>query len=493
MVKQNIIFAVDTKSTANAKKVINYITSSMIESPFEVYVSFISSYMNEIITDYCSAESFDTDSLDFKEGEEDGFKKAIFTAVQIGKERHRIWTMNGFDPLCSVCYLITDRVEISKSLIGDEAYLNLCDSLKSDSRIFRFAPIVLTDANSGNIKSVLDKLVCENGYVLSLEKSDFTETMYQDKLKNLVNSQLPVAGGSSKVPFYDEMFSDVVEDVLTVKGTREKLTGCMKFLGKGLYHEKIGIDCQDYAKFVFADNGNVILVLSDGCSSSYFAKESAQANVNAIIELFTKISLKEFFEQYPLDSHSEMIISACKDKLNEIKNETGCSRDEELCATLLFAVADEEKIFVGHIGDGFVCGVDENGKASIVSYPDNGITSSHTYFTIMSRAKEYLRLRVADIAEVKQILLCSDGPYAMFKDMDKSNPKKPAESFLAELKKENVRTDSDLEYRIFENITDVSQIFDDWSMLVADVKNDCRVDVKFLPVSLRQQLRNDTE
>ena len=240
----------------------------------------------------------------------------------------------------------------------------------------------------------------------------------------------------------------------------------IQYLGRGIFHEEAGEGCQDYCDFYVPreDNKvqNTVLALSDGCSSSLYALEAAKANVEAVLEIFKKVSLKTFLKQ-SRQNQKIIIHKACLDHINEIEQATDYS---QCCATLVFVVMDEECILLGHIGDGAIFCMDAQDDFFFTSDPENGETLSHTHFTVEDDLT-HTHLTILEKQDVKNILLCSDGPYKMFMKYGtprRSNAVKQISSWLSQEKIKNCTT---LRESINALTTDLPEHGDDWSLLVA--------------------------
>ena len=84
---------------------------------------------------------------------------------------------------------------------------------------------------------------------------------------------------------------------------------------------------------------------------------------------------------------------------------------EDYACTLIFAAADNDRMVLGHLGDGIAFTVDAQ-SAEIASAPDNGEYANETFFFTARDAVERLRLTARRLDSPVSVLLASDGAAA---------------------------------------------------------------------------------
>ena len=258
----------------------------------------------------------------------------------------------------------------------------------------------------------------------------------------------------------------------------------IRFLGRGVYHEDNGVPCQDRAKYRYANNGNVILALSDGCSSSAYAEAAAEVNVDTVIRLFSGCTLAEFLKTKKNASDViDPILEAMKKRVPKQFEKD----PSDFSATLLFAVTDGKDVLLGHIGDGNILCVNDDGEPSFYSEEENIGAANRTYFTVSDNAKAHLRLNLVPAADVRNILLYSDGPQQMLWYRGDKNIETAAADLAGRVRDGEITNCAQLADTLTEMTSDAMyQLMDDWSMLVLDTRQkQCR-DLTFDPVSLKQ-------
>lgn len=205
----------------------------------------------------------------------------------------------------------------------------------------------------------------------------------------------------------------------------------LRFLGEGVGHSDRGNPCQDRLSAIVAENGTAIFAVSDGCSSSKYGGEAAQVNIDVINNIFSQLRIKDLSVELLLG-----LYPALAEKINKPTTVTDClgrvlgyeqsvlshklsETDKDVsstdfCATLLFVIVEQDRTLVGHIGDGNIIFFDEKGQTVFHSEPENGSSSSHTYFTLSNNFSEHFFLTEISTDSYKSMIMSSDGTQSMF-------------------------------------------------------------------------------
>lgn len=256
----------------------------------------------------------------------------------------------------------------------------------------------------------------------------------------------------------------------------------IKFIGKGVGHEIADTPCQDRLGCKILPD-KTILAVADGCSSSKYAELAAQCNVDIVMNIFShygidSLSRSSLAELYPVLNDADCNIadddiSSCfewifKSSLANVLPEQSVEK-KDVCATVLFAVWQEDKVLCGHIGDGNIICFDKDGNTVFRSAQDNGKDSSHTYFTVSHNFREHFKLDVTDAVDINSIILFSDGPQTMFKYERSGDIVKGAYDIVVEPAiSGTINSDEELKTALSEPIGHAKHyVYDDWSIVVA--------------------------
>ena len=262
----------------------------------------------------------------------------------------------------------------------------------------------------------------------------------------------------------------------------------IRYLGRGVYHEDNGVPCQDRAKYRYAANGNVILALSDGCSSAEYAETAAETNVDAVLRLFSDVKLKDFLDQ---EKNAADVIDPILAAMEKHNGKRYAEESSDFSATLLFAVSDGKDILLGHIGDGNILCVSPDGKTVFYSQEENAGAADRTYFTVSPDAKAHLRLTLVPAKDVRNVILYSDGPQKMLWYRGDKNIEKAALALAADVQAGKITCCRQLSDTLTEMTSGAMyQLMDDWSMLILDTEQNQCSDLTFDPVSMKQRFMN---
>lgn len=264
----------------------------------------------------------------------------------------------------------------------------------------------------------------------------------------------------------------------------------LKYLGQGLLHYEKEMPCQDYIRTYTAENGNIILAVSDGCSSAEFAVEGATINTQAVINIFKDMDISCLCAEN--NDLKKKLLEECLRLITEDyslkqKAEPDKYSDRDLLfpeysATLLFAVINtsKSKAVVGHIGDGLAVCTDKEGKICYISDADNiNNQSNMTYFTTSYDAEVHLMIDCIESVNIESIFLSSDGAYQMLLEYG-YNSDRTLEFFAGTIAAQithmvstgETKTNADLAYLLDELCYYPLLRKDDWAIVIWNKSNE---------------------
>lgn len=233
------------------------------------------------------------------------------------------------------------------------------------------------------------------------------------------------------------------------------------FAGKNhIYQRK---PCQDYASYRLSKDNYPVMCLSDGAGGAKYAELASKANVDAVLNLFQKISVSDFLKYSPRE-RKQLVVDECRGFLHNLALKYGIDDLNQLSATLVMVIVTEEKIYVGHIGDGIVT-AKRNDKIIFLSAPENiDGASNRTHFTCENGAHRYYKEDIYSSHDYSSIMLCSDGPY---NDISACNELKPTLlGILNDIESSSITNDIEFSKKILS----AAEIYDDWSILAFSIK-----------------------
>lgn len=166
----------------------------------------------------------------------------------------------------------------------------------------------------------------------------------------------------------------------------------------GTYHKQHGIENQDAIKVGMKDD-YFFCAISDGCGSSKYAKQAAEATVKGTINFCEKLLqtnlIKQKIIELPYILQNELQVNAKNANLPL----------SELKSTLILFILNikTKRYYIAHIGDGIVICGDQ-----VLSYPENGFIKRFTYFANQKDVFKHFRVNTG-ILKNQCALISTDG------------------------------------------------------------------------------------
>ena len=169
--------------------------------------------------------------------------------------------------------------------------------------------------------------------------------------------------------------------------------------------------CQD-AVFGKSLSGVSCVALADGAGSRRLSGTGARRTVRLVVDHILA-NFDAVFEKVWRGDERDVASCIVNMIVEELSSERYASRGslEDYACTLIFAATDNERILLGHLGDGIAFAVGAQ-SAEIASSPDNGEYANETYFFTARDAVERFRLSAKRLETPVSILLASDGAAA---------------------------------------------------------------------------------
>ena len=173
---------------------------------------------------------------------------------------------------------------------------------------------------------------------------------------------------------------------------------------RGRSHEKHDLPCQDKTFALFSEE-TAYIALADGAGSRELPDIGAEAVTRELSRDFTANFDRYFSDD--IASVRQKLIERLSDIILRLSSdygrEPGC-----FASTLLIAAAKGNRFIHLHIGDGLICAM-QNGKMRTVSLPENGESSSATYFTTSQNLEVHMRIGRFTAENCGGLVLMSDG------------------------------------------------------------------------------------
>lgn len=250
----------------------------------------------------------------------------------------------------------------------------------------------------------------------------------------------------------------------------------------GQKHRQRGVACED-ASVALTANGVNVVVVADGAGSKQYthARFGSAAAADTIAKLLTE-HFDALYNENREAAVRSLIIAALHVKFADLIVEHKLDSIERLSCTLLFCAVKDRRMLVGHIGDGLIVKVTPSGMSPL-TMPQNGASSSSTYFVTANHAADYLRLIKTTTDNVHAIALMTDGVQDSVYD-ENSGLIKPVVARMAEtLAAGRAKAEAELKNIIEKFIVGASNNSDDSSFGVIYFGGTKAPDPKSLPNS----------
>ena len=175
----------------------------------------------------------------------------------------------------------------------------------------------------------------------------------------------------------------------------------------GTDHIHLGRANEDRVR-VLARDGLTAAAVCDGAGSFGAGAEAAEL----VSDTLTALLHREFdtlFSQ-PADKTRAKLAHTVEDVLRTHSRRRGIREQELACTILAAAVHEDGRCLCIHLGDGIILQQNEGDDCpSVVSCPMTGLAPHSTYLTMNCDLSHYLRLYRWRSADLRQLLLLSDG------------------------------------------------------------------------------------
>lgn len=192
----------------------------------------------------------------------------------------------------------------------------------------------------------------------------------------------------------------------------------------GTSHQKLGLPCQDYAKFIrLNDTGNLVKngdifigAVSDGAGSCKYSDIGSKLAVETTLKYLK--DWPKWLKENQKDSSPEILKESAKqafaktltevtEAFNKKAQEKSCSSKDFSC-TLLVVVTTPDWLAAMQIGDGFIVIRQPESEYQLLFHPSKGEYANETTFVTASKALEKMQVKTL-FGKQQFIFAASDG------------------------------------------------------------------------------------
>lgn len=187
---------------------------------------------------------------------------------------------------------------------------------------------------------------------------------------------------------------------------------------QGSRHRQNQHPCEDVV-LVRATQDYLFCGLADGQSGTRYGAEGGRVCLNAVFDHIALEGIKSFFDAPFPDELPCAIVKSFRGKLLPLAKKRSVSL-REFASTLLAIIIDLKtgKYMLIHLGDGSAISIPNTGEPTVISVPDSGLSSYHTWLTTSDNAVSHLRVRFGSLDNRKRILIITDGATCFCKNRD---------------------------------------------------------------------------
>ena len=159
--------------------------------------------------------------------------------------------------------------------------------------------------------------------------------------------------------------------------------------------------------------------LADGQSGAEFGAEGGRVCLKAVADYMETAGIRTLLDAPFPDELPYPIVKTFREKLLLLAKKKAVPF-QSFASTLLAAAVDLKtgRFLLIHLGDGSAVGIPNLGEPVIISAPDRGLTSCHTWLTTSDCAVFHLRISFGTLENQKRLLLLSDGAACFCRNRD---------------------------------------------------------------------------
>ena len=181
-------------------------------------------------------------------------------------------------------------------------------------------------------------------------------------------------------------------------------------------HSKIGInnskresECEDVI-YIDGIPGLRFWGLADGQTGKKYCREGGIEVLKAVFRFIADKGITRMNQYEHVDELQYELIRTIRDTISQLATTEGTEK-AEFASTLVILAYDTYtgKYTIIHLGDGSIIGQKKDGSISMLSSPENGLTTNYTWLTTSPEALYHLRLSFGNIRAYSRIVMITDG------------------------------------------------------------------------------------
>lgn len=170
-----------------------------------------------------------------------------------------------------------------------------------------------------------------------------------------------------------------------------------------------GAECEDV---IYIDKTSKIKFfgIADGQSRKKYCREGGKEVLKAVFGFIARKGIDRMTQYEHMDELQYELIRVIRDTVSELASNNGAEKSE-FASTLVVLAYDIHtgNYMIVHLGDGSIIGRKKDGDISMISSPENGLTTNYTWLTTSQEALYHLRIGFGNINNYSRIIMITDG------------------------------------------------------------------------------------
>lgn len=150
--------------------------------------------------------------------------------------------------------------------------------------------------------------------------------------------------------------------------------------------------------------------LADGQTGKRYCREGGKEVLKALFRFVVSKGITQMTQYEHVDELQYELIRVIRDTIAKLASNEGVEK-AEYASTLVILAYDTHtgNYTIIHLGDGGIIGRKKDGGISMLSSPENGLTTNYTWLTTSQEALYHLRIGFGHIKIYSRIVMITDG------------------------------------------------------------------------------------
>lgn len=150
--------------------------------------------------------------------------------------------------------------------------------------------------------------------------------------------------------------------------------------------------------------------LADGQTGKRYCREGGKEVLKAVFRFIASKGITQMTQYEHVDELQYELIRVIRDTISKLASDKGVEK-AEYASTLVILAYDPHtgNYTIIHLGDGGIISRKKDGSISMLSSPENGLTTNYTWLTTSQEALHHLRIGFGNTKTYSRIVMITDG------------------------------------------------------------------------------------